>query len=596
MLGGICTEMEEALKSHNSKKVFDGLRRLTRKIAPTCTVVKDSNDKVLTDTVEVLERWRGYCEDLYRESEPEAPPSLTPPSLGSAAYEPEPLKHEVEQALGAIQKGKACGPDEVPIELLQNGGPELITALHQLIVTIWRTGQWPQDWCDSTCVPILKKGDAKVCDNYRTLSLVSHSSKILLNIILERLRGKLELETAPEQAGFRKGRGTQNHLVSLNVLTEKARASKRKLFFCFVDFQKAFDSVNHARLWRAMTELGFSEHLIRLIASLYDRARSKVRIAGRSSTSFHPQRGTRQGCPLSPYLFNLFAEVLMRTALLEYNGGARIDGIRISNLRYADDILLVSETRAGLQAFLRALEGASNELRLTINVSKTVAMALNTTTVQCTVYGKSVPIAKSVKYLGVLFEDDASGSGEFRSRLAQGYARLASLRPLLRRRDLSTKLKARLIQSLVFPIVTYGCEAWSLTKDERAKLRSCETKSYHQALQRAGRLRISNTVLFILADCKPMLEAQCRRRKLSYFGHVVRHCSIEKDVMLGMCPGSRRRGGQRRQWIQDITSWLSKALAKPVSIYEAVTLAQDRSLFRELVHTSANAAGSAVSD
>jgi len=129
MLEGICTEMEEATKRHDSKKVFDGLRRLTRRVAPTCTVVKDSDDKVLTDTVKVLERWRGYCEDHYRESQPEAPPTLTPPSLGSVSYEPEPLRHEVENAQ-AIQKGKACGPDEVTIELLQNEGPEVITALH----------------------------------------------------------------------------------------------------------------------------------------------------------------------------------------------------------------------------------------------------------------------------------------------------------------------------------------------------------------------------------------------------------------------------------------------------------------------------------
>jgi len=224
-------------------------------------------------------------------------------------------------------------------------------------------------------------------------------------------------------------------------------------------------------------------------------------------------------------------------------------------------------------------------------------MALNTVTKHLvTMYGKSVPIVKSVKYFGVLFDDDASCSPEFQSLLAQGYGMLATLGPILKRCDLFAKLKAQLIQSLVFPVVTYGCGAWSLTKEERHKLRYFETKIYRKTLQRAAQLRVSSTILFILTDCKPMLEAQCRRRKLAYFGHVVRHSSIEQDVMLGICPGSHRHGGQRRQWINDITSWLSTAVGHTVSVQEAVHLAQDRTLFKQLVHSSANVVVSTVSD
>jgi len=108
-------------------------------------------------------------------------------------------------------------------------------------------------------------------------------------------------------------------------------------------------------------------------------------------------------------------------------------------------------------------------------------------------------------------------------------------------------------------VVSYGCEAWTLTKEERRKLRSFETKSYRRALQRSTQFFFwtSNTILCILADCEPMLEAQCRCRKLAYFEHVVRHDSMEKDIMLGlMCTGNRCKGGQRRQWINDITQWL----------------------------------------
>ena len=115
----------------------------------------------------------------------------------------------------------------------------MIDILHKLIVTVWNTGIWPADWCESICVPILKKGDPKEHANYRTLSLISHASKILLCIIKERIHDKVEFESSQEQAGFRQGRGTHNHVTNLRILAEKAR--KQPLFFCFVDFQQAFD-------------------------------------------------------------------------------------------------------------------------------------------------------------------------------------------------------------------------------------------------------------------------------------------------------------------------------------------------------------------
>ena len=127
--------------------------------------------------------------------------------------EPIPLMDEVDKALKNIKTGRATGPDEIPFELLQCAGPELRKRLHELIVTIWQTGIWPNDFTLSTLVPLWKKGDPTMCNNYRTLSLVSHASKILLNVLLDRLRGKLEFKAANEQAGFRVGRSTTNRLV-----------------------------------------------------------------------------------------------------------------------------------------------------------------------------------------------------------------------------------------------------------------------------------------------------------------------------------------------------------------------------------------------
>src|SRR5215469_15526445 len=111
--------------------------------------------------------------------------------------------------------GKASGPDDVPAELFKKGGESVVDKMHHLCCTVWETGKWPQDWVSSMFIPLTKEGDLTQCTNYRAIALVSHASKILLRVILERIRKKTEFEVADEQAGFREGRGTRDLTVNL---------------------------------------------------------------------------------------------------------------------------------------------------------------------------------------------------------------------------------------------------------------------------------------------------------------------------------------------------------------------------------------------
>ena len=220
------------------------------------------------------------------------------------------MREEVQTALARTQSGKAPGPDDVPVELFKLGGETSLDLLHSIIEKVWISGEWPEDWTRSVFVPLHKKGDSRDCLNYRTISLVSHVSKVLLQIIIERIRAKVEPELSDEQAGFRPGRGTRNHLVNLCILCEKARAKKAPLFLCFIDFEKAFDRVSHRKLWEAMTRMGFSDHLIHLLTQLYQKQQACIRINIRRSRWFHPEAGVRQRCNLSPYCSTLFQNCL----------------------------------------------------------------------------------------------------------------------------------------------------------------------------------------------------------------------------------------------------------------------------------------------
>ena len=126
----------------------------------------------------------------------------------------------------------------------------------------------------------------KQCENYRTIALVSHASKILLRIILERIRVKTETEIADEQAGFRQGRGTRDQITNLRILMHKAREHQKPLYMCFVDFKKAFNSISHDKLWVTMMDMGYPLHLIDLLAKLYRKQLAKVKVAGTLSECF----------------------------------------------------------------------------------------------------------------------------------------------------------------------------------------------------------------------------------------------------------------------------------------------------------------------
>ena len=187
----------------------------------------------------IAERWKEYCQELYEEKD-----ITTDWNFQMDEQEPPPLKSEVERAIKNTASQKTPGPDDVPIELIKNGGETTIKLMHQISVSIWKTGKWPDDWTDSLFISLPKKGDLKQCSNYRTIALVSHASKI----ILERIRLKTEKEIATEQAAFRRGRGTRDQITNLRLLLENAHEHQQLVCMCFVDFKKSFDSVSHIKL------------------------------------------------------------------------------------------------------------------------------------------------------------------------------------------------------------------------------------------------------------------------------------------------------------------------------------------------------------
>ena len=159
----------------------------------------------------------------------------------------------------------------------------------------------------SVFTPIPKKGNAKECSNYCTIALISHTSKVMLNILQARLQQYMNSELPDVQAGFTKGRGTGDQIANICWIIEKAREFQKTIDFCLIDYVKAFDCVDHNKLWKILNELGIPDHQTCLLRNVYAGQEATVRTGHGKTDWFQIGKGVRQGCILSPCLFNLYA-------------------------------------------------------------------------------------------------------------------------------------------------------------------------------------------------------------------------------------------------------------------------------------------------
>ena len=198
----------------------------------------------------------------------------------------------------------------------------------------------------------------------------------MLKILQARFQQCVNRELPDVQAGFRKGRGTRDQIANICWIIKKARELQKNIYFCFTEYAKAFDCVDHNKLWKILKEMGIPDHLTFLLGYLYAGQEATVRTGHGTTDWFQIGKGVCQGCILSPCLFNLYAEYIMRNAGLdEAQAGIKIAGRNISNLRYADDTTLMAESEEELKSLLMKVQVESEKVGLKLNIQKTKIMA-----------------------------------------------------------------------------------------------------------------------------------------------------------------------------------------------------------------------------
>ena len=570
-LNARCKDVEESAKV-DSRAMATQIRELSgKKRMARSTVIKDRNGDILTERGEVLERWREYVEELYSDQRGDKP------DLGDIEPGPPILRREVEKVVNSMKWRKAEGSDGVVVEMVEAAGEFGIRKITDLANTIYSTGQVPDKMKESEFLVIPKKNGAVECSKHRTISIMSQVAKIVLKVLDVRLKSKVEETVDKAQFGFRKGSGTRNATFMLRTVLERSIEKQKDLYMCFVDFEKAFDTVRHEQMAEGLRRMGVDAADLRLLTNLYWGQKAVVRVEDDRSGWIQIQRGVRQGCVLSPDLFSIYSQAVMDE--LEDLEGIRIGGVNINNIRYADDTVLFADTEEKLLMLVDGLNEGCSRYGMKINIEKTEVMGVTKRREQLPVNislgGSLLKQVSTFKYLGSQVSDDAKCDSDIRARIGMAKAAFGQLRKILVSMSIRRETRVRVLKSYVWSVLLFGCEAWTISKEMRSRLEAAEMWFYRRMLRIPWTARRTNQEVLRMAGVTRELMTVIRRRQIGFLGHILRGSRLEKDCLLGMVEGRRARGRQRTKYTDGI-----KELIGCVRMDEVLRL--DRSAWRSI--------------
>ena len=337
-----CKESGELERKQKTKEMHAKVKEMsTKKRSKSGTnCIRPKNVKMLFDSNDAINRWVEHVTELYHDERGDTTDVSNQNGCNI-------MKSEIENVIKEMKCGKASGNDDIATEMIKALDDEGIKKITELCNLVYDTGYLPPDMSSSIFVRP-KKAKATKCSDYRTLSyLMSNILKILLKVILKRNKTKIESVISETQRGFMAGKGTREEIYNLRTIIERYIKCGKSIYLCFIDYETAFDTVKHAKIIECMENLDMDGKEIRLIINLYWTQKPYMRTEDGLSPEIHIKRRVRQGCVLSPCLFNLYTENIF--GAINTNNGITIGGTTIYNLRYADDTVLLAETEEDLQ-------------------------------------------------------------------------------------------------------------------------------------------------------------------------------------------------------------------------------------------------------
>ena len=576
--------------------------------------IRDPHGKLCVDMEDKKDVWKNYMEKLLNE-ENEWDGVLNDIEIDGEMDDIS--SDEVRAAMKQMRSGKACGISGVCSEFLVRSGEVGVEVMRDICNKVLRGSSMPEDWTNSLLVPLYKgKGDTRDCGSYRGIKLLEHGMKIFERILEKRLRSKIEIDRM--QCGFMPGRGTIDAIFILRQLQEKYISKKKKLFFCFVDLEKAFDRVPRKLIEYALRKKGVEEKLVQAVMRLFENAKTRVRVEAELTDPFEVKVGVHQGSVLSPLLFITVMDVLSE--------GVR-DGL-LFELLYADDLVIMAESVEELEHKYLNWKRALESKGLRVNVGKTKVMigngvketkrsaidpcsicetrvkknSIKCNTCKSWVHARCSGIKGSLLrhentfickkcqghmdintqsngdsasdltvqglanvnsfcYLGDNIEKGGGCDSAVIERVRKGWLKFKELSGVLCNKRLALKIRGVLYRTCVRTVLTYGSETWPMRKENEDTLLRAERKMVRMICGVTLSNRERSEVLLSRLGLVDDISVVVRKARLRWFGHVYRreeHDGI-KMAFLAKVEGTSGRGRPRKTWFEVVKNDLKCA-------------------------------------
>nr|KAG5689204.1 hypothetical protein BaRGS_014860 [Batillaria attramentaria] len=582
-IDSLAEEAEEAAAKGNLKQLYDTTKKLSGKYSKPERPVKDKEGNAITGTEKQLDRWVEHFEELLNRPTPPNPPDIPPADADLPINCGKPSREEIRKAIKQLNNGKAAGPDDIPAEALKADIETTVEMLYPLFEKIWEEEQVPADWKEGYLIKLPKKGDLSNCANYRGITLLSVPGKVFNRILLERMKGAVDPLLRDQQAGFRQNRSCVDQIATLRIIVEQSLEWNSPLYINFVDYEKEFDSVDRETLWKLLRHYGVPTKLVNLIKNSYDGMTCRIIHGGQLTDSFHVKTGVRQGCLLSPFLFLLAIDWIMKTSTAQRRNGIQWTlWTQLEDLDFADDLALLSHNQQQMQDKTTELATTSSQVGLKIHGGKTKILKINTASSDSiTLDGNPLEEVEAFTYLGSIIDRQGGTDADVRARIGKARAAFLQLRNIWNSKTISAHTKIRLFNSNVRSVLLYGAETWRTTKTTIRKVQTFINSCLRRILQIRWPDTISNIDLWQRTHQLPA-EDEIRRRRWGWLGHTLRKptSNTTRQALTWNPQGKQKRGRPRNTWRRDLEADTKKM---GYTWRQLETMAQDRGLWRTVV-------------
>ena len=433
-------DLKTADETRNYSATWNIINTLSGKNSRQNVKVKKRDGSAPSSDKELLNEWRSFFSSLLNNDSGQAPSNLPSPAAEDLPiYSGPPTREETAEAIKAMKVNKAAGLDSaITAEALQGGGDQMLNAIHTFCCEVFSTLTPPRQWITNVIIPLPKKGDLSMMTNYRGISLMSIAAKVYNKILLNRIRPHVDPLLRRNQAGFRPGRSCAQQIHILRRIMEGFKEYQLPLTVTFVDFKKAFDSINRSVMFSVLRHYGIPSPVVNAVQALYSNSTSAVSVNGGISDPFNVTTGVLQGDVLAPFLFIILVDYLLLNAS-EANTGAethprlsrRYPAKILNDLDFADDIALLETSIARAQLQLTRTSQAAADLGLTISAPKTEFMTINChPNPPLQVYGSAIKHVSDFRYLGSMMK---SSDSDLKRRRALAWTAFWNLEHLWKR-------------------------------------------------------------------------------------------------------------------------------------------------------------------